>query len=75
MDFDVAKVALVDLLADVVIFPGSGLLPLPPASNPYPAKAKLSRLVSRRVGRPLAALTSDPPRLVAGDRQRFSFDW
>lgn len=61
--------ALPDALVEMVA--GSGALPLPPDSKPYPANAKFSRSVSLRVGRVLAALASDPPRLVAGDRHRF----
>lgn len=68
--FCVVVVIAVLLAALVEIVAGSGADPLPPASSPYPASAKLSRLVSRRVGRPLDILASDPPRLVAGDRQR-----
>ena len=71
VDLATLRVAVVDLLALVLITPGSGADPLPPASKPYPARAKLSRLVSRRVGKALLALASDPPRLVAGDKHRF----
>lgn len=60
---------LPDALVEMVA--GSGALPLPPPNRPYPASAKFSRLVSRRVGKALLALASDPPRLVAGDRHRF----
>ena len=73
--FCVVLVIAVLLAALVEIVAGSGADPLPPASNPYPANAKFSRLVSRKVGKALVALASDPPRLVDGDRHRFNFDW
>lgn len=69
--FCVVVVIAVLLAALVEIVAGSGADPLPPARSPYPANAKLSRLVSRRVGRPLVALASEPPKLVVGDRHRF----
>lgn len=71
VDLATELVMLVDFELVVEMTPGSGLLETPPASKPYPASAKFSRLVSRRVGKSLAALASDPPRLVAGERHRF----
>ena len=70
--FCVVVVIAVLLAALVEIVAGSGADPLPPARSPYPANAKLSRLVSRKVGIALPALASDPPRLVAGDKHKFS---
>ena len=76
VDLDADMISWVDFpMVDVVITPGSGALPEPPANKPYPANAKFSRLVSRKVGSTLAALASDPPRLVDGDKHKFSLLW
>lgn len=71
VDFDAENSTMVDLDAALIMFAGSGADPLPPVNRPYPANAKFSRLVSRLVGKALAALVSEPPKPVDGDRHRF----
>jgi hypothetical protein len=73
VDLTADMISCVDFpMVDVVITPGPAALTEPPANSPYPANAKLSRSVSLRVGSALTALSTDPPKLVAGDRHRFS---
>lgn len=70
--FAIVVVMTVLLECSVTIFAGSAELTEPPASKPYPANAKFSLSVSLRVGKALAALPADPPKVVDCDRQRFS---